>query len=405
MSLCQRARVGEGKLMEFEKPEELKMIQSAVHDFVSEQLKPLERAVLGRAADISDAQMYLQADEETALAAMAKEMGLWGIGLPEELGGAGLGTLGACLIEEELAQTVVPFSFGDVPPVLFDCTEQQREDYLKPALERQKYPLFALLEPDGKSNADNLRTTADKKDGYYELTGEKLTFSRFEDQYFSIVFAVTDVSVPMREGVSCFLVDQDTQGFSMRGNTERTGWEARVRKPILLRFDHCRIGTENLLGSEGRAFQLANQYLPARRIVRAARAVGAALRILDECTVQAQTWMSFGQSISGRPSVQASLGDIAAHIHAARLVVYEAAWKADQGQLVKREAAMAKLVATQMLHFVADNAAHIFNAPAYVAGLPMERFCRNAAAGSLTDQSLQLQRNIIAKDVLRGLRL
>ncbi|MFC2009128.1 acyl-CoA dehydrogenase family protein [Chloroflexota bacterium] len=391
--------------MEFEKPEELKMIQSAVHDFVSEQLKPLERTVLGRAADISDAQMYLPADEEQGLTAMAKEMGLWGIGLPEELGGAGLGTLGACLIEEELAQTVVPFSFGDVPPVLFECSEQQREDYLKPALERQKYPLFALLEPGGKSNAEDLQTKADKKDDHYELTGDKLTFSRIGDRNFAVVFALTNACAPLREGVSCFLVDQDTQGFQLRGNTERTGWEARVRRPTLLQFDHCRLGVENLLGAEGKAFHLAGQWLPARRIVRAARSVGAALRILDECTVQAQTWTSFGQGISGRPSVQASLGDIAAHIHAARLVVYEAAWKADQGQMVKREAAMAKLVATQMIHFVADNAAHIFNGPAYVAGLPVERFCRNAVAGSLTDQSLQLQRNIIAKDVLRGLRL
>jgi alkylation response protein AidB-like acyl-CoA dehydrogenase len=160
-----------------------------------------------------------------------------------------------------------------------------------------------------------------------------------------------------------------------------------------------------MLGAEGKAFQLAARWLPARRIVRAARSVGAALRILDECTVQAQTWISFGQTISGRPSVQAALGDIAANIQAARLLVYEAAWKADQGQPVKREAAMAKLIATQMLHLVADNAAHIFNGPAYVAGLPVERFCRNTLAGSLTDQSLQLQRNIIAKDVLRGLRL
>jgi len=391
--------------MDFEKPEELMMIQSTVREFVSEQLKPLERTVLGRAADLSDAQMHLPAEQEQQLIDMAREMGLWGIGLPDELGGAGLGTLGACLIEEELAQSVIPFTFGDVPPVLFECDEQQRKDYLTPAVERQKHPLVALLEPGGKSNAEGLRTRAEKKDGHYELTGEKATFSRCGDAYFAIVFAVTDDSAPPRDAVSCFLVDQDTKGFSVQGEAERAGWEARIRRPVALRFDRCKVGPEKLLGDEGKAFQLAAQWLPARRIVRAARSVGAALRILDECTVQAQTWISFGQTISGRPSVQAALGDIAAQIHAARLLVYEAAWKADQGQPVKREAAMAKLVATQMLHFVADNAAHIFSGPAYVAGLPLERFCRNAIAGSLTDQSLQLQRNIVARDVLRGLRL
>jgi acyl-CoA dehydrogenase len=391
--------------MDFEKPEELTMIQSTVREFVSDQLKPLERTVLGRAADLSDAHMYLSAEEEEQLVRMAREMGLWGIGLPDELGGAGLGVLGACLIEEELAQTVVPFTFGDVPPVLFECNEQQRELYLTPAVERQKYPLVALLEPGGASTAADMKTKAVRTNGHYELTGEKATFSRAGEPCFAIVFAVTDEAASPREGVSCFLVDEGTKGFAIEDAGERSGWEARIRRPIMLTFDHCELSPEKMLGAEGKAFQLAARWLPARRIVRAARSVGAALRILDECTVQAQTWISFGQTISGRPSVQAALGDIAANIQAARLLVYEAAWKADQGQPVKREAAMAKLIATQMLHLVADNAAHIFNGPAYVAGLPVERFCRNTLAGSLTDQSLQLQRNIIAKDVLRGLRL
>lgn len=391
--------------MEFEKPEELEMVQSAVRQFVTEQLKPLERTLLGRAADISDAVMVLPAEKERELIGMAREMGLWGIGVPEQLGGAGLGTLGTCLVEEELAQTIVPFSLGDVPTVLFQCSEQQRNGYLRPAIERQKYPLVALMEPGGRASADDIQTKAEKKDGHYELTGEKLTLSRIADRWFAIVFAVTDAGAPLRDAVSCFLVDQDTPGSRLTGDVARTGWEARVRRPALLRLDHCRVGVEKLLGEEGKAFQLARQWLPGRRIVRAARSVGAATRILDECTTQAQTWMSFGQAISGRPSVRSSLGDIASHIHATRLVVYEAAWKADQERPVRREAAMAKLLATEMIHFVADNAAHIFNGPAYVAGLPLERFCRSAVAGSLTDQSLQLQRSIIARDVLRGLRM
>lgn len=394
--------MSEGTLMDFDKPEELKMIQSTVREFVSEQVKPLERTVLGRAANLSDAQMYLPADEEQRLIDMAREMGLWGVGLPDELGGAGLGTLGTCLIEEELAQTVVPFSFGDVPPVLFECNEQQREQYLVPAVERRTRPLMALHEPGGRSDAGDLRTTAEKKDGHYELTGEKLTFSRPGDEYFAIVFAVTAENASPRERVSCFLVDRGTAGLHLEGDAGRTGWEARIRRPAVLRMERCVVAAGNLLGEEGGAFRLAGKWLPGRRIVRAARSVGTALRIRDECTVQAQTWTSFGKVISGRPSVQAALGDIAAHIHAARLVVYEAAWKADQGRTVTREAAMAKLLATQMVHFVADNAAHIFSGPAYVAGLPLERFCRDAIAGSLTEQSLQLQRNIVARDILRG---
>jgi alkylation response protein AidB-like acyl-CoA dehydrogenase len=390
--------------MDFEIPEELKMVQSMVRDFVTEQLKPLERIVLGRAADLSDATMYLPLEKERGLMGMVKDLGLWGVGIPEELGGIGLSTLGNCLIEEELAQTIVPFSFGDVTPILFDCSSAQREKYFSPVLERQKYAYLALMEP-GREGFQDMEMRAEKTNGRYYLNGKKVSLSRAAEDYFAIVFAATNPEKPLREGVSCFLVDKGAPGFSVSGGEGKTGWQARVRQPISLALDHCQVPAGNILGEEGKAFYLGRKWLPLRRIVRGARCVGAAQRMLEESTTQAQTWQSFGQFISGRPSIQATLADIATNIHAARLMVYEAAWKADQGQPIRREAAMVKLFATQMIHFVADNAAHIFNAPAYVGGLPMERFCRNAIATSATNFALQLQRNIIARDILKGLKV
>ena len=392
--------------MDFEIPEELKAIQSTVRDFVTDQLKPLERIVLGRAADLSDTIMYLPPEEEERLIGMVKDMGLWGVSVPEEFGGVGLGTLGNCLVEEEIAQTVVPFSFGDVTPMLFNCNPQQREKYLTPTLNKQKYPYWALMES-GRKGFEGMETKAEKANGGYILNGKKISPSspRAAKDYFAVVFAVTDPEKPLREGVSCFLVDKDISGFSVSGDEEKTGWEARERRPMSLVFDQCQVAAESMLGEEGKAFFLGKKWLPSRRIVRGARCVGVAQRILDECTIQAQNWTSFGQFISGRPSIQAALGDIATNIHAARLVVYEAAWRADQGEPIQRLAAMVKLFATQMIHFVADNAAHIFNAPAYTGGLPMERFCRNASAMSSTEFALQLQRNIIARDILKGLKV
>ena len=123
--------------MDFKLSEELKMIQSLTRDFVNDRLKPLERDILGRAADLSDAGMYLALETEADLVKMVREMGLWGIGVPHELGGVDLSTLGICLVEEELAQTVVPFNFGDVTPILFDCNKEQQEKFLLPALDRQ----------------------------------------------------------------------------------------------------------------------------------------------------------------------------------------------------------------------------------------------------------------------------
>lgn len=391
--------------MDFAIPEDLAMIQTMVRDFVNDHLKPLERTVLGKAADLSDSLAYLPTETEDKLFRMVQELGLWGVGIPDELGGSGLGVLGTCLVEEELAQTIIPFNFGDVTPMLFDCNEKQKQDYFLPTLNRQKYAYLALLEPGKQNDATALETTARKDNGNYILNGRKVSFSRAGKEYFAIVFAVTDPEKGRKGGVTCFLVDKDTPGFTVVGSEEKKGWEAQTRQPIFLAFENCKMPAENILGEEGKAFQLGKKWLPQRRIVRAARTVGVGHRLLEEATLQAQNWTAFGQPISKRPSIQAALAEIASHIHAAELMVYEAAWKADKGEPVRREAAMVKLFATQMVHHVADRAAHVWNAPPYIAGQPMERFCRNALANTALEYGLDLQRNIIASDILKGLKV
>ncbi|MFC1916699.1 acyl-CoA dehydrogenase family protein [Chloroflexota bacterium] len=390
--------------MDFEIPEELKMMQSLVRDFVNDQLKPLERDLMGRAADLNDAQMFLPEETEEKLVKMAQEMGLWGAGVPEELGGVGLGTLGSCLVEEELAQTVIPFNFGDVTPILFDCNAKQRETYFLPVLNRQKYAYLALMEPGKGAEFPGMETKAEKINDHYVLNGNKVSLSRAGKDYFAVVFASTAEN-GTKDGVTCFLVDKDTPGFSVRGDEERAGWQAQVRQPIFLVFDHCQVATENILGEEGKAFYLGMKWLPTRRVVRGARCVGVAQRLLEEAATQAQSWQSFGQFISKRTSIEAALADIDMFSHACRLMVYEAAWKADKGESIRHEAAMVKLFATQMIHNVADRVAHIYNGPPYTAGLPMERLCHHALAASATELALELQRSIIARDILRGLKV
>ena len=389
--------------MDFEIPEELKMVQSLVRDFVNDQLKPLERDILGRAADMSDARVSLPSEVEEKLVKMAKDMGLWGVSIPEELGGIGLSTLGNCLVEEELAQTVIPFNFGDVTPILFDCNNEQKEKYLLPVLHRQRDVYLALMEPGKGADFSHLEMRAEKINGQYVLDGKKVSLSKPGKDYFAGVFATTEKGIG--EGVTCFLVDKDTPGFSVGSGEKNTGWQAQVREPVSLVFDRCIVPAENILGEEGKAFYLGRKWLPSRRIVRGARCIGVAQRLLEESTVQAQSWQSFGQFIFKRTSIQAALADIAMAIHAGRLMIYEASWKADKGESIRREAAMVKLFATEMLHNVADRAAHIFNGPPYIAGLPMEMLCRNALAASSTDLALELQRGIITQDILKGLRV
>lgn len=385
--------------MDFELSEEQKMIQSLAHDFVNEQLKPLERDILGRAADLSDARTCLPKEKEAELVKMVREMGLWGVGVPEELGGAGLDALGVCLVEEELAQTVVPFNSGDVTPILFDCSAEQREKFLQPALDYQKKPYLALMESDGSADPSGIKMKAEKSGKNYLLNGKKLSLSRAGDDYFAVVFAST------HSGITCFLVDKDTAGFSVSGGGERTGWLARAKEPVSLLFEKCRVPVENILGEEGKAFHLGSKWLPLRRVVRGARCVGVARRLLDEATLQAQSLETFGQPVIKRTSIQAALADIAMNINAARLMVYEAAWKWDIGKSIRHKAAMVKLYTTQMVQTVADRVAHIFNGPPYIEGLPMERLCRRALESGAVELTLERQRSIIAGDILKGLKV
>ncbi len=211
--------------MDFELSEELKMVQSLAKDFVDKQLRPLEREILGRAADLSDARAWLPDGKEAELAGLVKGMGLWGVGVPEALGGAGLDTLGVCLVEEELACSVVPFQFGDVTPVLFDCNEDQRGKYFMPALEGKKRVYLALMGPDEQPDPAGWKMTAGKADGHYILNGKKISYSRAGSDYFAVVFAVSD------RGPTCFLVDKDTPGFKVGPAGEPTGWRAAAGRP------------------------------------------------------------------------------------------------------------------------------------------------------------------------------
>lgn len=385
--------------MDFELTEELKMIQSLARDFVNERLKPLERDILGRAADLSDAREYLPEEKEVELAKVAKEVGLWGIGVPVELGGAGLDALAVCLVEEELAQTVVPFHLGDVTPILFDCNAGQRKEFLQPALDDKKKPYLALVESESSDDPSSMKMKALKVKGCYVLNGKKFSFSRVGADYFAVVFARTS------NGITCFLVDKDTPGFEVAGGGERTGWLAQVKEPVSLVFENCRVLAANILGKEGEAFHLGRKWLAQRRVVRGARCVGIACRLLDEAIAQVQSLETFGQPILKRTNIQAALADIAMNIQAARLMVYEAAWNSDIGKSIRRNATMVKLYTTQMIQTVADRVAHIFNGPPYMKGLPMEKLCRRALEASAIELTLERQRNIIASDILKGLKV
>lgn len=243
-----------------------------------------------------------------------------------------------------------------------------------------------------------MQAKAEKDGNNYLLNGKKLSFSRSGNAYFALAFTQTE------KGVSCFLVDKDTPGFTIGGNVERSGWLSRVREPLLLAFENCKVAAENLLGQDGKAFELGKKWLPGRRIARSARSVGAARRLLEEAVIQAQSATSFGQPLSKRTSVRTVLADMNVGIHAARLMVYEAASMADAGKEIYRRAAMVKLQASRMLQGVVDMVSHVFNGPS-CAGQTVAKLCRCALENNIHELALEQNRNVIAGDILKGIKV
>jgi acyl-CoA dehydrogenase len=200
---------------------------------------------------------------------------------------------------------------------------------------------------------------------------------------------------------TCFLVDADTPGFDVRTTADHDVSSFRV--PLVLTFKDCHVTRANRLGDEGAAFALGRKWLPARRIIRGAGKVGVARRLLEEATLRAQTWQSFGRPVAERPGVRAALAEAATDIHACRLLVHEAAWKADRGDNVRREAAMVKAFAHQMIRNVTDRVAHVYGGPPYTDPL-LQRLRQDDLAAGMAGMAADLQKHIIASDVLKGLK-
>jgi acyl-CoA dehydrogenase len=279
---------------------------------------------------------------------------------------------------------------------------EQKERYFLPRFRRQRQAYIALLEPQDRTGLPNMQTRAVKANSDYVISGKKMSFSRAGEDYFAVVFAATGDE---GKGATCFLVDKETPGFTVTDDEEAVGWRTQIKVPLSLIFADCRVPAQSVLGQPGEAFQLGKKWLPARRLVRGARCVGVGQRLLEEAKAHVESWQSFGQRLSKRTDVESALADIAVSIHACRLVVHEAAWKADRPMNIKREAAMVKLFATQMIRTVADRVSHVFNGPPYIVGLPMQRLCSDALATTAADLALELQSSIVAADIMKGLKV
>jgi acyl-CoA dehydrogenase len=383
--------------MDFSLTEEQQMIVDTTRAFVENELYPHEAEV--------ERTGILEMDRIKEIQAKAIEIGLYAANIPEEFGGAGLDTLTWLLYEKELGRANYALHWTCVARpsnILCAGTPEQRKKYLEPCVAGETWDCLAMTEPGAGSDLRGMKATAKQDGSDWLLNGSKHFISHADIADFSIVFMKTgEQETPrgQRALITAFFVDKGTSGFEVRdgySNVSHRGYTNAI-----LEFDNCRIPAENMLGEVHKGFEIANSWLGATRLQVGATCLGRADRAFAHSVAYAAQREQFGQAIGKFQGVSFKLADMATEMKAAELMVLEAGWKYDQGIVTDADMAMAKLKATEMLAFVADEAIQIHGGMGLMEELPLERIWRDARIERIWEGTSEIQRHIISRELLR----
>jgi alkylation response protein AidB-like acyl-CoA dehydrogenase len=385
--------------MDFEPTEQQRMIVDQIRRFVHEEIIPLEAKLDPDASE-------LPKEDFDRLSDMVRGMGLWGLDVPEEYGGAGVDLVTRTLIAFEMSQhragLYVPCYgvFGTMGLAqLYEATDDQKERYLKPVLRGEKKGFFGLTEPSGGSDpARAIRTRAVKDGRDWIINGSKVYISGADRADFGLVFARTDPEKG-RGGVTCFIVDTDTPGFHVRRvvHTLRSSHYATE-----LSFEDMRVPETNVLGEVNRGFAIANDRLTRQRIPYAAACISVAIKAQEMAIEYAKQRETFGAPLASRQMIQAMIIDNELDIRQSRWMTLAAAHKAESGQPFRMEAGMAKLVASEAGGRVVDRSMQVHGGIGMTKDLPLERWYREMRIRRVGEGPNEVQRLIIARDLLGG---
>jgi acyl-CoA dehydrogenase len=283
--------------------------------------------------------------------------------------------------------------------VYLNGTEEQKERYLRPIAEGRAQASFCLTEPMSGSDAASLRTTATRRDGGWELNGSKqwATNAPIADTF--LVFAANDPAKRSRGGITAFIVEKGAPGLKVGKPDEKMGLRGSYTAPVT--FDEVFVSDSQVLGEVGQGFKGAMTTLERGRIGISSGAVGTAQWLLERSLAYSKQRQQFGQPIRSFQAIQWMLADMEVGIHAGRLMVYHAAWKVDSGQRAGHEAAICKLYCSEMLGKVADLAVQIHGGMGYMKDMPIERAYRDARILRIYEGTSEVQRIVIAEDLLR----
>jgi acyl-CoA dehydrogenase len=378
--------------MDLSLPEDLRMLRDTVRRFVRQDLDPIAEQV--------DREKRIPPEVEATM----RELGLFGLTIPERYGGLGLSALGLTVVMQELSRANLVFrilvttnngigSHG----LLLAGDEALKERHLPDLAAGRAVGCFCLTEPEAGSDAAAIRTTATREGDEYVLEGTKIWITNADRADFFTVMATVDRSLGAR-GITAFWVPRDAPGLRVGRTEDKMGLHGTEVAEVLL--EQCRVPVDNRLGAEGEGFRLAMRVLDHGRLSIAASSVGAAQRLVEAMTEHAAQRVQFGKPIGKNQAIQWMLADSATELAAARALVREAAWRKDQGEPATHLCSMAKLFCTEMAGRVADRAVQVHGGMGYMRGNLAERYFRDLRVYRLYEGTSEIQRLVIARHLL-----
>jgi len=380
--------------MDFALTEELTLIRDTAREFAEGELMP--RAVQHDRDERLDPDLFPKLGE----------LGLWGLTIPEQYGGSGLGNQVLAVVLEELnracASTGVTVSVHNSlvsAPITKFGTEAQKEYWLPKLASGELLGCYSLSEAGSGSDAASLQATGTRDGDGWVLDGTKLWVTSGEQAGMVIVYVRTEPDVPKAKGITAFLVPTDAPGFQVGKKEIKTGLRGSSTTELI--FDGVRVGQDAVLGEVGRGFPIALDTLDGGRIGIGAQAVGIGQACLEASVKYAKEREQFGKPIGHFQAIQWKLADMSARLEASRLLVRKAAWMRDQGEPCGQQAAEAKLIASTTANFCADECVQIHGGAGYTDDFQVERFFRDARITEIYEGATDIQRLVIARYLLR----
>jgi acyl-CoA dehydrogenase len=379
-----------GTGISFALTDEQRALRELAHEFAEKEIRP-------KAAEYDEHQTH-PAD----VIAKAHEIGLMNPHVPEELGGAGLGSIEGAVLGEELCwgcsgiSTAIVANILGALPMLIAGTEEQQREWLPPLLEEPILCSFALTEPNAGSDVSGIRTTAVRRGKEYVVNGSKMFITNAGQASWFVVFASTDKDAGHR-GLTAFIVPRESEGVTIEKHLDKMGQRATDTSSIA--FQDVKVPAANRLGDEGHGFKIAMQTLDHTRPGTAAGAVGVARAAFEYAVEYSQERVQFGQPIAMNQGVNFLVADMAAEIEAARLLTWQAAWLLDRGERATLQSSYAKRFAADTAMKVTTDAVQIFGGYGYIKEYPVEKLMRDAKLFQIYEGTSQIQRLVIAREI------